>query len=404
MDLSISLVFLADFFYLFLLVEKMTPIYLDNNATTRPALEVIDVVSSSLSESYGNPSSQHYLGQQARLLVEKARGAIAEMIEAGSPSEIVFTSGGTESIFTAFNCGIERLRQKKWQLLVSAVEHSAVFEACTRFGRDASRIEQIGVDSQGAIDLQQLEDFLKNGPPAFVSIMLANNETGVVFPIPQIAEMVNLHGAILHVDAVQAAGKLPIAVGLCDYMSLSSHKFHGLKGVGALFACRNGFTIPLISGHQENNRRGGTENVPGIIAMGEAARLVSLGLVENMERMGMLRDSFEEQLSSRIPECRINGAREYRLCNTSNIMFPGRDAARLIEKLSAVGVCASAGAACTNGGAPSHVLQAMGLGRDGAGASIRFSLSRFTTESELAFTVDTLVAAVATDLETYDYN
>jgi cysteine desulfurase len=368
-------------------------IYLDNNATTQPLPAVVKAMLPFMEQSFGNPSSLHLMGLEARKAVEKARDTVAAMIHAKTPTEIVFTSCATESISHAFqsicgNCGGARQH-----IIVSAVEHTAVLEAAEKYKHKGSLLTAIAVNSEGALDLQQLEDAISNRP-AFVSVMLANNETGVLFPVKEIAAICERKAAILHVDAVQAAGRMPLDVQSlkCDYLSLSAHKFHGPKGVGALYIREGALKSPFIRGHQENHLRGGTENVAGIVGLAAAIDNLFSGQ-EKPDSIRSLRDLLERNLLPQIPGAAVNGASAPRICNTSNIHIPERNAADLVENLSHLGVFISAGAACTNGGEPSHVIQAMFRSRSRANGSIRLSLSRFTTTEEINLAIKAVVKA-----------
>jgi cysteine desulfurase len=354
-------------------------VYLDNNATTKPLPEVVQAVLSALETDYANPASPHAAGFASRRTIEEARRLAADCIGARAPSEIIFTSGATESIALAFSSAEPKTCA---QFVLSTVEHSAVLDAAKRWAGDR-RVERIPVGIEGVLNLEQLEQAVAR-TPSFVSVMQANNETGVIFDIAAIGRICRKHNARLHVDAVQAPGRLPINVAdaHCDYLSLSAHKFHGPKGVGILYVREGAQVRPVMPGHRDRGFRGGTENTPAIAGLGAAVRALA-DWRRSAERMRQLRDQLEQGILKAIPECAVNGAGADRLCNTSNIHFPHRDAADLVQSLSGRFVFVSAGAACSTGGEPSHVIQAMGLGRQRANSSLRFSLSRLTTAQEI---------------------
>lgn len=360
-------------------------IYLDNNSTTKPLEKIKETYTDSIINCYANPSSSHSAGIEARKIIEEARSSIADMINAESPDEIIFTSGGTESISQTFYAVRESFNQKNLSIIVSAVEHIAVLEAMESSQDNVKYSIKLGVDIKGQLNINELIRNLKEHNPAFVSIMLANNETGVIFPIDEICKICKEYNAILHVDAIQAIGKIPIDVqtNMCNYLSISGHKFYGPKGIGALYVKNGSSRKALIRGHQENNSRGGTENVPGILGMAIAAKSVMKNLNEDSKRIEILRDKLENMILKSFPGSEVNGDRLNRLCNTTNICFPKKDAATLVERLGMNGIYVSAGAACTTGGEPSHVLQAMGRSPEMANSSLRFSLGKFTTEEEI---------------------
>jgi len=377
-------------------------IYLDNNATTQPLPEIRERWDD-ICGSFANPSSPHDAGGLVRRQVEQARQAVAKLIHSNA-LELVFTSGGTESIATVF--------ARQWDVvIVSAVEHAAVLEAGNAAAQRGTQLISVGVDQNGNLDEASLEDVLqkvvaeKANANVLVSLMLANNETGVVFPISRVAPMIKRYGAVLHVDAVQCVGKIPVDVKAlqCDFLSLSAHKFHGLKGSGSLYVQRGAAIQSVVRGHQENGLRGGTENVPGILAMGIAAAEAECSLMD-VAQMKVLRDTLEQGICEKLPQARVNGAASARLPNTSNILFPKKDGAMLVEAFSREGLYVSAGAACSTGGAPSHVLQAMGLSPAEANASIRFSLCKFTTGQEIAQAVEIVYRTVARTMDVFSIN
>jgi len=361
----------------------MDLVYLDNNATTQPAPEVVAEMLPYLTELYGNPSSVHRFGQQSRKAIDDARSRVASLL-GSADAELLLTAGGTESVNTAIR-GLLAARAPRKRIVTSTVEHSATRELCQQLGKEGHTIVEIPVDRSGALDLDRLQSEL-SGDTALVSIMWANNETGVLFPIDRIAQMCKAANVPFHSDGTQAIGKIPVNVhdlGV-DALSFASHKFHGPKGVGGLYI-RRGLRIRpyLIGGPQERGRRGGTENVPGIVGMGKAAELARRALPE-MPRVAALRDRLEHSILEAIPDTHVNGRTDARLPNTTNIGFARLEAEAILLLLSERNICASAGAACASGSLePSHVLLAMNIDPKIAHGAIRFSLSRFTTDSEI---------------------
>jgi len=374
----------------------MSVIYLDNNATTRPDPEVLEAMAPFLRDWWGNPSSMHAFGGQVRRHVEQAREQVAALLGA-DPSEIVFTSGGTESDNAALRGFLEAVPAVR-TVITSRVEHPAVLEPC-RYLKDRGYSEiEIGVDGQGRLREEELEAALKAGP-ALVSLMWANNETGVLFPMERLAPRIKAAGATLHTDAVQAVGKVPIDVSRVpvDFLTLSGHKLHAPKGIGALYIRRGTPFAPLIlGGHQEHNRRSGTENVPGIIALGKACELARRRMAEETRRMAALRDRLEQGILASCPDSRINGDPTQRLPNTTNISFHYIEGEAILYHLSDANIAASSGSACSSGSLePSHVLRAMGVPFTAVHGSIRLSLSRFTTEEDIDVTLRELPRIVA---------
>jgi cysteine desulfurase len=362
-------------------------IYLDNNATTRPATAVVDAMLPFLTQTWGNPSSVHRFGQRARQGIDEARGQLAQLLGCAE-TELLFTGGGTEAINTAMR-GMLAARAPRRQIITSSVEHSATRELCRQLSREAATIVEIGVDRQGALNMDELAARI-GSETALVSIMWANNETGVLFPVQEIADLCQQRGVPFHCDATQAAGKLPVDFATLgfDAASIAAHKFHGPKGVGALFLRRGMRMRPLIvGGPQERGRRGGTENVAGIVGMGKAAELAKAALAPQSDvwpGVIALRDRLEQGILSRIEDTHINGRTDQRLPNTTNIGFAALEAEAILLLLSERGICASAGAACASGSLdPSHVLQAMKIPSRIAHGAIRFSLSRETTGQEI---------------------
>jgi cysteine desulfurase len=358
-------------------------IYLDNNATTQPAPEVVAAMLPYLTELYGNASSVYRFGQRARQAIDEARAQVAALIGCDD-AELVFTAGGTESINTALR-GLLASRAPRKQVVTSTVEHSAVRELCKHLGRDGAEVVAVPVDADGVLDMDELERVV--GPDtALVTIMWANNETGVLFPVERIAKLCKGRGVPFHCDATQAVGKVPIDLHTTpiDAMSFASHKFHGPKGVGGLFVRRGVRVRPLmIGGPQERSRRGGTENVPGIVGMGKAAELAQASLPKSAA-IAKLRDRFEHGVIERIEDAQVIGGRAERVSNTSNIGFSRLEAEAILLLLSEADLCASAGSACSSGSLePSPVLMAMGVDGRIAHGAVRFSLSRYTTEAEV---------------------
>ena len=371
-------------------------IYLDNNATTMVAPEVFEEMRPLLTEFYGNPSSMHSFGAQTAKHIELARERTAALIGA-SPSEIIFTSCGTESDNTAIMAALERNPDKK-HVITTRVEHPAVKSLGERLSRKGYRVTAVPVDGRGALDLDYLYDHLDEDT-AVVSIMWANNETGVIFPIEEIAQKLRKKGIVFHTDAVQAAGKIPIDVkdsGI-DMLSLSGHKIHAPKGVGALYV-RKGvrFAPMLIGGHQEKGRRGGTENTASIVGLGKAAELASQNMEETSVKIATLRDSLELGLLEKIPNALVNGGGSPRLPNTTSISFEYVEGEAILLMMNELGICASSGSACTSGSLePSHVLRAMGVPFTAAHGSIRYSLSKYNTQEEMDFVVEKMPPIIA---------
>jgi cysteine desulfurase len=360
--------------------------YFDNNATTRVAPEVVDAMLPFLSESWGNPSSIYGFGKQLARPLQAARGKVAALLNA-EPREIIFTSGGTESNNSAIHSALVTHPQKR-HVLITAVEHSATIKFCAHLKKMGFEITLLPVDSDGRLDIQRLEESI--GPhTAVVSVMSANNETGVLFPIREIAAICRSKHVLFHTDAVQAPGKLKIdVVGLgVDFLSLSAHKLHGPKGVGLLYVKRGVKYQPyVIGGGQELGRRGGTENVAGMVGFGRAAELALAQLKDEETRIRALRDKLEQGILESIPGAVRNGARDERLPNTSNLSFEGLEAEGILLLLDELGICASSGSACTSGSLdPSHVLLAMGHSVARARGSGRFSLGIYNTEAEVDF-------------------
>jgi cysteine desulfurase len=365
-------------------------VYLDHNATTPLDPRVLDAMVVVLRETFGNPSSLHWYGQRARAAVDEARQEAASLVGA-SPAEIVFTGGGTESDNLALRGAGAAATASRRKVVVTAIEHHAVLHTVRALAEEGWTVETARVDADGALDLDDFRSKVDEST-VLVSVMLSNNETGVVQPVAEAARIAHDAGALVHCDAVQAAGKIPIdtsALGV-DLLSLSAHKFYGPKGVGLLFVKR-GTALKAFArgGSQERNRRPGTENVAGIVGLGTAARVARAALAEEAGRLGRLRDRLEGLLLS-IPGAVRNGGGT-RVPNTTNVSFAGTEAEALLVALDLRGVAVSTGAACAAGAAePSHVLTAMRLSRERVQASLRLSLGRSTTDAD----VDRAAAAV----------
>lgn len=365
-------------------------IYLDNNATTPIASHVFDAMRPFLEVGFGNPSSVYTAGRESRSAVERARESVAELIGARQASEIAFTSGGTESDNWAILGSLEA--SGKQHIVTTRVEHEAVRKLCQRLETRGYTVSWLDVDEEGSLELDQLRQALTT-ETAVVSVMMANNETGVLFPVAEIASIVKEHSdALFHVDGVNAVGKIPVDLGSAsiDLFSLSAHKFHGPKGVGALYI-RDGVSLPslAIGGGQESGRRAGTEAVHQIVGLGAAAEFVKD--LTPMERVRDFRDRLENEILQTIPKTHLNGHAEYRLPNTSNISFENTNGEMILARLDALGICVSTGSACNaHDHKASAVLEAMNVPYSSAMGSIRFSLGRFTTGDE----VEDLIAAI----------
>ncbi len=371
-------------------------IYFDNNATTRVLPEVAAGMLPYLTEFYGNPSSIHRFGSDVGQKILTAHAQVAALLGAADPVEVIFTSCGTEGDNAAIR-GMLEARPDKRHIVTTKVEHSAVLGLCQHLEKKGYRVTWLGVDQDGALDLAELAAALTDDT-ALVSIMWANNETGVIFPIEKIADLTRAKDIPLHVDAVQVAGKLPINLSALpvDLLTISAHKFHGPKGVGALYV-RRGITFPpfLIGGHQERNRRAGTENVAGIVGMGLAAEIALGRIAEDSAHERKLRDRLQALLLASCPDSRVNGANQARLPNTLNISFRYLEGESMLVLLDQQGICASTGSACTAGSAePSHVLRAMNVPADWLQGAVRFSLSRFNTDAEVDYVNEKLPAIV----------
>lgn len=371
-------------------MEEKKIIYLDNNATTRIYSEVVDAMMPYFKEKYANPSSMYSIAGEVHKDVENARALVADLLGA-DPIEICFVSCGSEADNMAVRGTIEAYPNKN-HVITTKVEHPAIIETFKSLERHGYRITFIDVDNDGEIDLEELKRSLDDNT-AIVSIMYANNETGVIFPIKEIGELVKESGAVFHVDAVQAAGKIPIDLKkepYIDLLTIAGHKMHAPKGIGALFI-KNGTKLRTIQtgGHQERGRRAGTENVPYIVGLGKAASIAKEELPKFMEYTKLLRDTLENEVSKRISDVRINGKNANRVSNTSNISFKNIEGEAILLLLDGYGICTSSGSACSSGTLePSHVLQSMGVPFEYAHSSTRFSMSLDNTMEEIMFTAD----------------
>lgn len=375
----------------------MKTIYLDNNATTAVAPEVLAAMLPYLGELYGNPSSMHSFGGQVGEAVDTARERIAALLGAG-PDEIIFTSCGSESDNTAIWSALQTQPEKR-HLITTRVEHPAVLNLVQYWERQGYHVTLLGVDGKGRLDLDEYAAALSDDT-ALVSIMFANNEVGDIYPIQTMAEMAKERGILFHTDAVQAVGKTPIDLRHLpvDMLSLSGHKIHAPKGIGVLYVRKGVRFRPFLrGGHQERGRRAGTENVPYIVGLGMAAQLSSDHMQEERVNVARLRDKLENGLLERIPDSMVNGDVENRLPNTSNIAFKNVEGEAILLMLDRLGICASSGSACTSGSLePSHVLRAMGVPFNYAHGSVRLSLSRYTTEEDVDYVIENFPGVIET--------
>lgn len=370
--------------------------YLDNNATTRVAPEVLDTMLPFLKDLWGNPSSAYAFGHRLGEALDRARSQVAALIGA-EPREVVFTSGGTEANNTVLSAALASQPGKK-HIVTTPVEHSAVLKFAHLLQKRGIEVTFLPVDRAGRLDLEQLRASIRPDT-ALVSVMWANNETGILHPVAEIARICHEKNTLFHTDAVQAAGKLVIdshAIGV-DFLSLSGHKFHAAKGVGALFVKRHTKFQPyVVGGGQERGRRGGTENVAGIAGFGKAAELALANLAQEQTQVRALRDALEAGILSGMPGAVLNGAPEPRLANTLNVSFEGVEAEGVLLLLEAEGICASSGSACTTGSLePSHVLTAMGCSAARARGSLRFSLDIYNTEEDVRKVLGCLPGIIA---------
>ncbi|AUC54659.1 cysteine desulfurase NifS [Sagittula sp. P11] len=376
----------------------MPPIYLDNNATTRVFPEVVEAMLPYFSEQFGNASSIHAFGAEVGGALRQARRSLQALIGAEFDHEIIFTSGGTESNNTAIRSALQVMPGRN-EIVTSAVEHPAILSLCDWLEKhEGVVVHRIPVDGLGRLDLDAYRAALSD-KVALVSFMWANNETGTIFPVDGLAEMAHEHGALFHTDAVQAVGKVPMDLRNTeiDMLSLSSHKLHGPKGLGALYLRKGTRFRPLLrGGHQERGRRAGTENAPAIIGLGRAAGMVMSTMAEDMARMTTLRDRLANGLIGSIGHCFLTGDPHDRLPNTATVAFEYIEGEAILLKLNAAGIAASSGSACTSGSLePSHVLRAMNIPFTAAHGAIRFSLSRETTKKEIDYVLEVMPGIIA---------
>ena len=365
--------------------------YLDNNATTQVAPEVLEAMLPYFNDYYGNPSSMHSFGGQIGAHIRTAREQVASFLGA-HPDEIIFTSCGTESDNAAIRSALYTDQEKR-HIVTSRVEHPAVRALCAQLSGQGYRITELAVDKDGCLDMEQYEQAL-SPDTVLVSLMWANNETGVLFPVEEAAAIAREKGILFHTDAVQAAGKIQIDMkkNTIDMLSISGHKLHAPKGIAALYVRKGTKYSPfIVGGHQDRGRRGGTENTPAIIGLGKACELAQQNLSRENTRVKKLRDRLETTLLSTIPRSRINGDTEHRLPNTTNISFEFVEGEGILLMLDLYGICASSGSACTSGSLqPSHVLRAMGVPFTMAHGSIRFSLSIYNTDEDVDKVIERL--------------
>jgi cysteine desulfurase len=373
----------------------MKTIYLDNNATTKVADDVLEAMLPYFTQLYGNPSSMHTFGGQVGQRIRDAREQVAALLGA-MPEEIVFTSCGTESDNSAIRSALLTRPDKK-HIVISRVEHPAVQALCSHLSSQGYKVTELPVDKNGILDLENLEKSL-TPDTTIVSLMWGNNETGVIFPVEEAAKLTHDKGILFHTDAVQTTGKIPINMknNVIDMLSISGHKLHAPKGIGVLYVRRGTKFSPfLIGGHQEKGRRGGTENAAGIVGLGKACELAAKNMDRENTHVKRLRDKLEQGLLKKISQSRVNGDTVNRLPNTTNISFEFVEGEAILLLMNELGICASSGSACTSGSLqPSHVLRAMGVPFTMAHGSIRFSLSVYNTEDEVDFVIDKMPAII----------
>ncbi len=375
----------------------MNTIYFDNNATTKTDEEVVKAMIPYLSENYGNPSSIYKLGRESRKIIEDSREKVAQILNC-EPNEIYFTSGGSESDNTAIKGIAYSYLKKGNHIITSKIEHPAVLETCKQLEKEGFEVTYIGVKENGIIDLDELKEAIKP-QTILITIMYANNEIGTLQPIKEIGKIAKDHNIIFHTDAVQAVGNIQIDVKNLniDSLSLSAHKFYGPKGIGALYVKKGILFNKFINGgHQERNKRAGTENVAGIVGLAKALELSYSNLEEHNNKIEKLRDYYIDQIKERIPYIKINGDMEKRLPGNSNISFRFIEGESLLLNLDLKGICASSGSACTSGSLdPSHVLLAIGLPHEIAHGSLRVSIGKYNTKEEVDYLIESLVEIVS---------
>jgi cysteine desulfurase len=372
-------------------------IYLDNNATTMVDPEVVSAMLPFFTEQFGNPSSLHQFGNQVGRGIKQARAQVQTLLGAEHDSEIVFTSCGTESDSTAILSALKAQPERR-EIITTVVEHPAVLSLCEHLEKDGYTVHYLKVDSKGRLDMQQYMDLLSDRV-AIVSVMWANNESGTLFPVEEMALLARSAGVMFHTDAVQAVGKLPIDLkrSAIDMLSLSGHKLHAPKGVGVLYLRRNTRFRPLLrGGHQERGRRAGTENTASIVGLGKACELAMAHMDDEKTRVRALRDRLEKGILDAVPHCFVTGDPGNRLPNTCNIAFEYIEGEAILLLLNKLGIAASSGSACTSGSLePSHVMRAMGIPFTAAHGTVRFSLSRYNTEQEIDRVIEAVPPIIA---------
>ncbi len=370
----------------------MKRVYFDHNATTPVHPEVLDALLPYLKDAWGNPSSIHWAGRDPRKAIDEAREQVAQFLGC-SPVEIVFTSSGSESDNFAIKGTALAKKSRGNHIITTQVEHPAVLNTCRYLEKEGFRVTYLGVNQYGTIDLEELKEAITD-ETILMTIMYANNETGVIFPVEEIGRIARERGITFHTDAVQAAGKLPLDVRRlnCDLLSISGHKIYAPKGVGALYIRRGVRVVPLIhGGHHERNRRAGTENVAGIVGLGKACEIAMRDMDTEVAHIRSLRDKLEKGLMEKIPHLRLNGHPEKRIPNTTNLGFDFVEGESLLLNLDMLGIAASSGSACTSGSLePSHVLVAMGIPPELSHGSVRFSLGRFNTEEDVDYLLENM--------------
>lgn len=372
-------------------------IYLDNNATTKTDEEVVKAMLPYLTDNYGNPSSIYKIGRENKRVIESVRGKVAEIFNC-LPEEIYFTSGGTESDNTAIRGIAYAYKNRGNHIITSKIEHPAVLDTLHKLEKEGFEVTYVGVDSEGIINLDELKSAIKP-TTTLITVMYANNEIGVIEPIDEIGKIAKEHGIIFHTDAVQAVGSIRIDVqqSNIDSLSVSAHKFHGPKGVGVLYVKKTvRFNKFIEGGHQERNKRAGTENVAGIVGLGKALELAYKNFDDKISKIKELRDHFMTEILAKIPYTKLNGSIEHRLVGNCNISFKFIEGEGILLNLDNLGICASSGSACTSGSLdPSHVLLAIGLDHATAHGSVRISISKYNTLEEIDYVINALIEIVA---------
>ena len=378
-------------------IKENIMIYLDNNATTKTDEEVVKAMLPYLTDNYGNPSSIYKIGRENKRVIESVRGTIAKTFNC-LPEEIYFTSGGTESDNTAIRGIAYAYKNKGNHIITSKIEHPAVLDTLHKLEKEGFEVTYVGVDSEGIINLDELRSAIKP-TTTLITVMYANNEIGVIEPIDEIGKIAKENGIIFHTDAVQAVGSIRIDVqkSNIDSLSVSAHKFHGPKGVGVLYVKKSvRFNKFIEGGHQERNKRAGTENVAGIVGLGKALELAYKDFDEKNAKIKALRDHFMTEILTKIPYTRLNGSIEHRLVGNCNISFKFIEGEGILLNLDNLGICASSGSACTSGSLdPSHVLLAIGLDHATAHGSVRISISKYNTLEEIDYVINALIEIVA---------